>query len=453
MKSNLEKFNPLKDYKISRMTQTIILLPVIVLFLCAVNMVFIRPMFMSNMMTVAVDLISAGALLILLCISIILLIVKALAFLVRTLRTRAKATANPWLPKLRNQTIMTISIAVTLTIVIISTQLLAYTPPILGADNKPLAGSVAVLAKIDLNGSKQWITIRGKSVEKPVILFLAGGPGGTQLAATRTHLKKLEEHFVVVNWEQPGAGKSYHAIPHGEITPKRYIEDAYVLTKYLCKEFHQDKIYIVGESWGAALGIMLVQQYPELYHAFMGTGQMVDFTETEIMDYKLALKIATEKKDTAMIEKLTQQGLPPYYGKGYHWKIFNYVMYLGQQMSSNPSIVGGYTTLQDMAGPEYGLYDKVTYALGPVNTFAQVYHQLYEIDLRKEAPKLDVPIYFLLGRHDINAPTALAEEYFRQLEAPHKEMIWFEHSGHSPWVNENDKFADTIIQIASKTSE
>jgi len=68
--------------------------------------------------------------------------------------------------------------------------------------------SIAVLEKVTLGGSEQWITIRGKNRNNPVLLFLAGGPGGTQLAATREQLKKLEENFVIVNWDQPGAGKS-----------------------------------------------------------------------------------------------------------------------------------------------------------------------------------------------------------------------------------------------------
>jgi len=79
-----------------------------------------------------------------------------------------------------------------------------------------------------------------------------------------------------------------------------------------------------------------------------------------------------------------------------------------------------------------------------------VYQQLYTIDLRKDYNKLEVPVYFFLGRHDVNAPTALAEEYAQVLETPDKKIVWFEHSGHSPWINERDKFVREVLACFSE---
>jgi pimeloyl-ACP methyl ester carboxylesterase len=62
-------------------------------------------------------------------------------------------------------------------------------------------------------------------------------------------------------------------------------------------------------------------------------------------------------------------------------------------------------------------------------------------------PQIDVPVYFLVGRHDVNAPPALVEDYLKTLQAPRKELIWFEHSGHSPWVEEPDKTVDVMVNI------
>jgi pimeloyl-ACP methyl ester carboxylesterase len=322
----------------------------------------------------------------------------------------------------------------------------------LGEDAKPLAGSIASLEKITLGGSKQWITIRGKSADNPVLLFLSGGPGGSQLAATRTQLKGLEDHFVVVNWDQPGSGKSYHSVSRKSLTPERYISDAYELTQYLRQRFHKEKIYILGESWGSALGIMLVQKYPELFNSFIGTGQMVSFLDTELYDYNLALKLAEEKGDTQKVEELKLQGEPPYFGKDVTWKSATYLMYLSNYMAKNPSISNpGYNTISDLLGSEYGLYDKINYIRGVVYTFNHVYPQLYPIDLRKQAIKIDVPVYFLEGRYDVNAPPALVEDYYKKLEVPDKRIIWFEHSGHSPWINERDTFVDTVVNLAENT--
>jgi pimeloyl-ACP methyl ester carboxylesterase len=347
-----------------------------------------------------------------------------------------------------------VTIVILITAVILGTQWTAYTPPILDQDGKPLLGSITSLETVTLGDSKQWISIRGKDINKPVLLFLAGGPGGTQLAATRIQLKGLEDHFVVVNWEQPGAGKSYNSVPRNSLTPERYINDAHTLTEYLCHRFDEEKIYVVGESWGSVLGIWLVQRYPERFHAFVGTGQMVDFKETEIIDYELAIKLAGEEGNTKLVEKLKKQGIPPYYGDDVTLKGATYLMYLSAYMTKNPDIHRpGYQTLTDMAGPEYGLYDKVNYVLGVLNTFNHVYQQLYDFDLRKQAVKLEVPVYILQGRHDINAPAVLVEEYFEKLQAPKKELIWFEHSGHSPWINERERFVDTLVNVVLKNTQ
>ena len=168
---------------------------------------------------------------------------------------------------------------------IMVSQLSAKTPPILNGQGNVLEGSIAELTKVELNGRKEWITIRGEDKQKPVLLFLAGGPGGSQMAAVRYDLAELEKHFVVVNWDQPGSGKSYYATAKNSLAVNDYIDDGIALTEYLCERFNQEKIYVVGESWGSALGIFLAADTPNRYHAVIGTGQMIDFLKTELMDY------------------------------------------------------------------------------------------------------------------------------------------------------------------------
>ncbi|MBN2903884.1 MAG: alpha/beta hydrolase, partial [Enterococcus sp.] len=121
-------------------------------------------------------------------------------------------------------------------VLIMFTQLTAATPKI-AKEN-----SIAELRKVELNGRKEWISIRGENRSKPVLLFLAGGPGGSQLAATRYELAKLEKDFIVVNWEQPGSGKAYSAIPRKNLTPEIYVEDGTALVRSLLKEFKQEKL-------------------------------------------------------------------------------------------------------------------------------------------------------------------------------------------------------------------
>ena len=327
-------------------------------------------------------------------------------------------------------------------------QLTTKTPPILDEQGEVLEGSISEITKIQVNGRKEWINIRGENKEKPILLFLAGGPGGSQMAAVRHDLAELEKHFVVVNWDQPGSGKSYYAAAKNSLVVDDYIDDGLALTEYLCERFEQEKIYVVGESWGSALGIFLASERPHRYNAVIGTGQMVDFLETELMDYDKALEIAQKKGDDDKIKKLKANGRPPYFGKDVTWNSAEYINYLSSYMSNNPKIQNnGYNTFRDIFSPEYGIIDKINFFRGIISTFNHVYPQLYDIDLREDYQKLEVPVYFFLGRHDINAPTSLVEEYFDILDAPDKKIVWFEHSGHNPWITESDKFVEELLIV------
>lgn len=328
------------------------------------------------------------------------------------------------------------------------TQVSAFTPAIIDDQGRSIPGSVAKMQQVELNGRKEWITLRGHSDKAPILLFLAGGPGGSQTAAVRRYLGELEKHFLVVNWDQPGSAKSYYVVPTTGLTPDIYLQDGIALAKWLMMTYGQEKIWLMGESWGSALGVMMVHQAPELFHGFFGTGQMVAFLETELIDYRKALDIATQAGDQAIVDKLRRNGPPPYpAGGALTWKSFDYLQYLGGVMARDPRILGGGNNVQDMLSEEYGMLDKLNYVRGLIVHFGHVYHQLYEIDLRERCPKLQVPIYFLLGRHDINAPVELAQDYFDKLIAPHKEIRWFEHSGHNPWITEPGRFVAEVLDI------
>ena len=206
------------------------------------------------------------------------------------------------------------------------------------------------------------------------------------------------------------------------MTPERYIKDGHELVLYLRERFGEDKVYVLGESWGSALGIMLVQRYPDLFHAFIGTAQMVDFLETDLIAYDFAIDWARNRVTAARSSSLQEQGPPPYYGDGVAWKQVELLKDTYAYMNQNPAINTNFNTPRDLASPEYGLLDKVNWARGPLDTLGVVYPQLWDVDFREQAPNLEVPVYFLTGRHDVNAPPALIEEYYELLDAPHKEI-------------------------------
>jgi pimeloyl-ACP methyl ester carboxylesterase len=349
-------------------------------------------------------------------------------------------------PALRGIMVSLIGLIFASLLAVITSQWFATTPPITTAQGNVVPGSIAILEKVNLNGSEQWVSIRGKDMNKPVLLFLSGGPGGSQLVTERRALGGLEDHFVVVNWEQPGAGKSFDAVNRSTLSPERYVADGIELVQYLRKRFDEEKVYVLGESWGSVLGIWMVQRSPELFHAFIGTGQMVSFLETDTMCYEFALRVIENRGDDKKTERLKNQGPPPYYGDGVAMKEAAFLMETFNYMNADSNIADdGFNTFQDLAGSEYGLYDKVNWFRGALETMNRVYPQLWGVDLREQANQIEVPVYFLIGRHDVNAPPVITEAYYELLTAPHKELIWFEHSGHNPWVTESARFVDVLV--------
>jgi pimeloyl-ACP methyl ester carboxylesterase len=323
-----------------------------------------------------------------------------------------------------------------------ASQYFAATPPITDANGAPLPGSIATLEKVNLNGSEQWITIRGQDVDNPILLNLGmGGPGGGGFA-TRTLFEPLEEHYVVVSWDEPGTGKSYGSVPIPSLTPERFIEDAHALTLYLRERFHQEKVYVYGVSWTSILGVWLVQEYPDLYYAYIGNGQMVNTTQNDVVGYELALEYLEGKGDTERLETLRRNGPPPYRGEGLVNAYVDYLDVLNEIMDTLPYTVS--VPIVPFLAPEYGFVDKINHTRGLIESFEMVYPQLEDLDFKTQATALEVPVYIFAGRDDVNAMSSLVEDYYDILEAPHKELTWLE-GGHGLDGRNLGQFVDVMV--------
>lgn len=333
-----------------------------------------------------------------------------------------------------------------LALMVALSQSTAFTPAIDGPD------PIAELRPITVNGRAEWLSLRGQDRSKPVLLFLSGGPGGSQLVTARHCFADLERDYVVVTWEQPGAAKANGAISADDITLDTYLSDGAAVTGLLREEFGQDRIYLMGESWGSALGLMMAREHPEYYRAFVGTGQMIDFLETERIDYQMALEDARRTGNRKLVDKLEEQGPPPY-KSGIALKTNAYLSPLYGTSARTGQLHGAtFSTMDGPYGVEYGLLDKVSFFWGLYRTFDSFYGKLYPIDLRQCAAEQQIPIHIFHGRYDYNAPAGLVEDYYARLSAPRKSLVYFEHSGHNPWQTENELFIDHVRQAFAESA-
>ena len=322
----------------------------------------------------------------------------------------------------------------------------ASTPPILGTNGQPVPDSIAELTTVELGSQEQAISVRAADPDNPVLLYLSGGPGQSDIAFARALLEPLTQDFVVVVWDQRGSGKSYAALdPTSTYTIDGLVSDTIALTEYLRDRFAEDKIYLLGESWGSTLGVLAVQERPELFHAYIGSGQMVSQRVTDQIIWRDLLAYADRTGNGDLYDQVLTLGEPPY--RDTPWANSLIMGYYGLLESpyeppaayvqrGEASGVGQF----GLFGSEYSFVENANLIRGLVDMFSLMYPQLQEIDFRSDVPELGVPVYLLDGANELRGRRDLALEWFEQLSAPHKQLITYADAGHAVAFEQVDAF-------------
>jgi pimeloyl-ACP methyl ester carboxylesterase len=346
-------------------------------------------------------------------------------------------------------------VVATLAVVALVTGLLrpASTEAIVGSDGEPVSGSIAELVEVRIGGHDQAIMARGVSAEAPVLLYLEGGPGGTGIGRIRNSGEDLERSFVVATWDQRGTGKSYDALePRSTLTVDQVVDDTLEVTNYLRDRFGQQKIYLVGSSWGTTVGVLAVQRSPELFHAYVGTGQMVDQFETDTLMYAESLADAVARGDDAMAGALRELGEPPYDSTlDYPVAIASNPKWVNFEHGEDYNAAAEYPASLFVA--EYTLIEQLRGMGAIAETFNVLYPQLADTDFRIQVPSLDVPVYVVEGKHEAAGRETLARQWFDLLSAPSKEYVVFENSGHTPPSDEPGHFAEFMGDVVQSSVE
>jgi len=330
---------------------------------------------------------------------------------------------------------------------------------ITGADGVVLAEGISEKVYCDINGEKQGMFLRGEDKNKPVLLFLHGGPGSPELAmgsGQEDKSARLEQEFVVCYWDQRGAGMSYNSdLDVSTMTPEQLVEDTKAVTLYLMERFNQEKIYILGHSWGSYLGIKTVEKYPEYYHAFMGVGQVVNQTESEKLAYQYMVEEANRRDDKAALKELARfdvnaDDFPQQkYIMSARTKYMNkYGIGIMHKDFSMGSMV-----IDTLLFEGYTFKEKLGFIRGMKFSQDNLFSYITEDNLIETSNRFEIPIYILHGDYDYQVSQVLAKEYWDVIEAPDKKYYAFTNSAHSPFWEEHDKFMEDIRDILQRTSE
>ncbi len=304
------------------------------------------------------------------------------------------------------------------------------TPAIVDERGHRRAGSIALLERRPIGGVDQWLLIRGEDVAKPVLLFLHGGPGMPAMYLAHSFQAPLERSFVVVQWDRRGAGKSYDAhLTDEQLTVDHLVADVAEVTRYLRERFKRDRIVLLGHSWASYLGLRAVAEHPEWYSAYVGTGQLAgDADSVAAARRSLVMARAHEQHLDALELRLARGGAPT------EDDLFTTGGELNGARSFLPLIATG------LFAPEYTLFDSLNVARGAQRWMGRV-SQERPLEWLAAHKHFAVPIFFFVGRHDSNTPSALAAAYLDTIDAPQKRLVWFEQSAHFSFFEEPEKFA------------
>jgi pimeloyl-ACP methyl ester carboxylesterase len=321
---------------------------------------------------------------------------------------------------------------------------LGQTPPFRGSHGEVVPGSIAEVTYRRLGGLEQWVMIRGKSVANPPLILLHGGPGFSETALFRHFTTPLETCFTVVYWDQRGAGKSYdRTISRSSMTVEQFISDLDELVDGVRDRLGTEQVAILGHSWGSVLGVLYAARFPEKVVAYVGCAQIGDWPAAESASYQFALAEARRLGNGRALSKLRSIGSPPYgpdavftertwslrleggLGARAFWKMGRAV--LGNRESSIVELPGGW----------HGFHFSMN----------AMWAEVSRLNLVELVPGLQMPVFFFLGRKDpwVRPDTSVA--YFDALTAPAKKLVWFEHSGHEPFVDEPDTFNTTMVEL------
>lgn len=309
---------------------------------------------------------------------------------------------------------------------------------------------IEVSEAIDLNGLPQWVTIRGADKANPVLIYVHGGPGAAEMGRAWPYQKAWEDYFTVVQWDQPGTGKTLRSA--GEAANRAHLsraamtQDLIALIEHVRGRVGARKVILLGHSWGNVIGLDAAMARPELIAAYVGVGPLMALRANEAAQYEALLKIAAERNDATALAEL--KALAPYPGDGEIPfdkvnVVRKWVMAYGG-LAAHRTDANFYFRAARLS-PDYDYADRVAIDQGGQLSVPALLPDMTAVDHTKIA-STRFPVFMFLGRHDTTTPASVIEPWLARLKAPKKDLVWFENSAHLAPHEEPGKFLVALVE-------
>ena len=275
---------------------------------------------------------------------------------------------------------------------------------------------------ISIGGIKQYIRIKGKDDSKPILLFLHGGPGGSLINKIDQMTGNLQQHFIVVHWDQRESGQTLRLNKSSQpLTLDLFYDDTHELIDTLLKKFQQTKLYLAGYSWGSILGFHMADKYPGLLYAYIAISPVIDQWRSDSMSLDMLRKTmgATARKELAQVKIPFENAEQLYYHRKWLLK------HEGQNFVS--------------------LKLRKSFVQAWAATWFEVYSRACDINRFESLPTINCPVYFFVGEKDYQTSHSITQEYFKKVSAPKKELFLFERTPHGLPETDPELFQKIIV--------
>ena len=289
----------------------------------------------------------------------------------------------------------------------------------------PAAQRIEEAKYLQIGGIDQWVTIRGDDASKPLLLLIHGGPGDVQSPFVSVYAP-YEREFVLVQWDERGAGRTFAKNGAAGVSLEKQIADGIDLSEQLRKRFPKQKLILFGHSWGSIVATGMAQGRPDLFDAYVGTGQASSWADTVQFQFDFLKQRYKEKEDSAALAALEKIDKPDPKNVDQY---FGFSRPLRKNM--NPSDTVWFSNMLQTLKAN-GETETTLKALGDgMNASGSaLIGTSVMTDLPATATNFKIPYYVIQGRDDLFSPTPLAKTYFDKITAPTKQFVVIESAGH-----------------------
>jgi pimeloyl-ACP methyl ester carboxylesterase len=291
---------------------------------------------------------------------------------------------------------------------------------------------------VSIGGIEQWVTVKGNDCANPVILMVHGGPGNPTTLYADAPYHAWEKDFTLVQWDQRGAGKTYGRNPVDPETPEtvltieRMAADGTELTAYMVRHLKTKKIILFGGSWGTVLAVHMAKTRPDLFVAYVGTGQMVSHKENDVASYRKLIELARAAGDAKTLQTIEALGEPPWTDP----RALGILRRATRTYEAKTSTAAPQSWWQP--SPQYSTEKlQADYESGEEFSWLQFVGlkgngMLATLDLPKLGFDFQIPVFLVQGTEDLVTVPEVAKRYFDAIRAPRKEYFLLPRTGHDP---------------------